>query len=290
MSDNNLHKLNKAINKMDMTQIDNLLESLENVCTTIPPIEDSILFAKRIIKNNSISEGTDTMKIISKKHLILTASIATLLVAGTSVLYATGLLTKTNVFRKDATYTISTDRPLTDEEANAIIDNLENTPKDDVEVKQADSFKREYNSLDEASKDLNIPLVMPSQIPESFTLSKSYQIETYEVSPGHSNTNVYINFDSPDFDPEADPHTQKIFSISVLKSDNTQESILETDVIYDHTYTNAQGDTYTIFSDEGGTIAQITLGDIDYVLCFMNISEDEIYNTIDHTDLSVYKN
>ncbi len=290
MSNKNLHtQLDKAIEQMDTTQIDALLQELENSSPTVPFIEDSKLFAKRIIKNKSILKGYDCMKIISKKRSAIVASITLVLVATTSVLYATGILSQITIFKEDATYTISSDTPLTEEQANALIEDLDDTPPSSENT--VSTVSRTYDSLEEASQDLNVPLTLPTILPEGFTLSKSMDIESYEVTPGHFNTNIYLNFDNPTNDPTADIHTQKLFAISVLKSDNTgvSQSILKTDSIYDHIYTNALGDTYTILTEEGAILAKITLGDIDYILGFMNISEEEIYNTIDHTDLSIYK-
>lgn len=287
-------KLNNAIDEMDMTTLSALLDEIETSTSHPPSLEDSTLFAKRIIKskNTSIPKGPDSMKL--KKHHALIASIALICVTSTTVLYATGAFNKLTIFRDDATYKISSNTPLTDKEVNELIDSMADTPtsSDEENIVNVEDFTHTYESLEDASKDLNVPLIIPTVLPKGFTLSKEVYAETYEVTPGHPSSNIYLSFDNSAQDPTLDEHKQQIFGISVCYEDKTDvsQSILKTDLIYDHTYTNALGDTYTIYTDEGGIIANITIGDIDYTLCFMNIPDQEIYNTLDHTDLSIYKN
>ena len=280
-------KLNKAIEKMDLETIDKLLKEAENISPPCPSLEEPKLFAKQIMKNNSKMKGYDYMKFFNKKQSII-ASIALVFIASTTVLYATGVLNKITIFKDDGTYTITSDTPLTQEQANVIIEDFENTPKatpnETNEVKHATFY-----SIEEVSKAVDLPIVLPEILPKDFTLSKEITTESYEFIKGHPNYNIYLSFDGPKASENLKDNS--LFQVSIIKNDNTglTERISSTDSVYQDTYTNAQGDTYTLFDEDGATIAQITMGDIEYCLCFYNISEEEIHNIIDSTDLTAYK-
>ena len=62
-----------------------------------------------------------------------------------------------------------------------------------------------------------------------------------------------------------------------------------TDSVCTGEYISATGYKYQLMDEDGATIAQTTVGDVDYALVVIGFSETELYKMIDSLDLNIYR-
>jgi hypothetical protein len=271
--------LDQAIDDMDITQIDLQLEKLSDIDPFPYQIEDSSLFAKKIIRQNK--KGNAIMKKTYKKWGTLTASLLLTAIVGVSGAYAAGLLDQFTFFNKDKTIVVKSNQPLTSEEAKELADDAAfayDQPKD-LENYASPVEEKAFTSVAEIKESFGIDIVFPDYIPSDFQLDP----EIYTQTLSDNNFQIYTTFTS------TQGETRR-FGLSLLYNKLSEEStsITVTDVVYKDDYQTPAGTHYTLFDDEGGVIAQTEIGDLEYVLVFLGFEKEEMYQVIDSTNLEAY--
>jgi hypothetical protein len=273
------NKLDEAIDNMDISEIEKQIDILSANNPFPYPIEDSKLFAKRIIKQNK--EGYDTMKKNHKKFAAIAASLILTITIGVTAAYATGLFKEFNFFNKNTTVKIKTTQDMSDDEAQKMAQEASdsyNNPKDpQKETKQVDT--QSFPSIEKVKEALGIDIVLPAYIPEDFEMDKDIKVQ----SPFDKNFNIYTTYKSKE-------NTERLLGITIISENLPEDSthITVTDAVYQDTYTTPTGTQYTLFNEDKGVIASIEIDNIQYALVFMGLSEDEMHKVIDSVDLSTY--
>lgn len=278
-SDNIQNELDKAIDEMNIEQIEESLNKLSVLNPLPSQTEDSKLFAKRIINQNK--KGFFTMKNNYKKIGALTASALLIITIGTTAAYATGLLNKITFFNKDTTVVVKSNQSLSDQEAKKLADEAASSYGKPVDEKATvtEPVRKDFSSLAEAEKAFDTKIVIPSYIPEDFKMDQTIHTETVDSQ----NTNLYATYTSS-------KDSKRLFGITVIKETLGEDStsVLVTDSVYKDKYTTPSGTKYTLFDEDGGILAKAEVNDIEYVLAFMGVSQEEIYKIIDSADLTAY--
>lgn len=278
--DSTKNKLDKAIDNMDISEIEKQLAILSDDKPLPYPIEDSKLFAKRIIKQNK--KGYDTMKNDHKKFGTIVASLVLTITIGVTAAYATGLFKEFNFFNKDTTVNIKTNQDMSDEEAKKIAQEASdayNNPQDTHEdTRQVDT--QCFSSVEKVKEALGIDIVLPAYIPEDFEMDKDIKVQ----SPFDKNFNIYTTYTSKE-------NTERLLGITIIAENLPEDSthITVTDAVYKDIYTTPTGTQYTLFNEDGGVIASIEVDNIQYALVFMGLNEEEMHKIIDSVDLNTYK-
>lgn len=275
--------LDTAIDNMDLETIEKQLTQLEDLSSQV---EDSRLFAKRIINQNK--KGNDFMKKSYRKLGKIAVSIAGVLLIGGGTVYATGIYKTFTFFDKETTtFVKTTDQKAKDKELERLAkessESYGNPHESSENVMEVQ--KKMFESVKEVKEQLNIDIAVPNYIPEGLEQGKEIYVETTEHEAVGRTDRVYTTYRSV-------ANEDKRFGITVIKEEMKQEvtSIVTMDAVYKDKYTNRYGDEYMLFDEDGGIIAQTSVGNVEYLLVFMGVDEDEIYKTIDSVDLSVYGN
>ncbi|MGL4345090.1 MAG: hypothetical protein ACRCTE_07835 [Cellulosilyticaceae bacterium] len=276
--------LDEAIDRMDLEQIEAQLVALDGIEDDALQIEDSKFFAKKIMMKSR--KGNNEMKSGYKKWGTAVAGVLCALAISGGTIYATGLYKTFSFFgEKTSTFIKTTDMKLADTEAKQLADEAAQS-YGTVEAScenTINSQRSNFGSFEEVKEALNIDIVVPGYIPEGLVQDADIYVETIAHESFGRKDNVYTTYSDKEDEGRR-------FGVTVIKEDMKQDvtSIVTTDGVYAKEYTNAQGDVYTLFSEDGGVIAQRSVGNIEYVLVFMGIDETEIYKTIDSADLSIY--
>ncbi|MDF2596143.1 MAG: hypothetical protein K0R69_2484 [Clostridia bacterium] len=271
--------LDQAIDDMDITQINLQLEKLSDIDPFSYQIEDSYLFAKKIIRQNK--KGNAIMKKTYKKWGTLTASLILTAIVGVSGAYAAGLLDQFTFFNKDKTIVVKSNQPLTSEEAKELADDAAfayDQPKD-LENYASPVEENAFTSVAEIKEAFGMDIVFPDYIPSDFQLDP--EIHTQTLSD--DNFQIYTTFTSKQ-------GGNRRFGISLIYSKLPPEStsITVTDAVYKDDYQTPSGTEYTLFDEEDATMAQTEIGDIEYILVFLGFEKEEMYQVIDSTNLEAY--
>ncbi|MHC1749410.1 MAG: hypothetical protein AB9856_14155 [Cellulosilyticaceae bacterium] len=272
-------ELDKAVECMDMEKIEKLLAEISERNPMPIQIEDSKLFAKKIISCEK--KGNDLMKKTYRKVASFAAGIA--VVAGIGVTsYATGMWRQFDFFEKDKTMSVRSNTEVSKEEAKQLINN--SNKEQEGPTREAETKDTVFNSLEEVKKELNVDVVIPSYVPQDFKQDKEIKTQSAYYGEDAARHLVYVTYASP-------KNEKRLFGITITKIDATTDytAVNETDATYTGKYDSKNGNHYTLLKEEEGTIATTNIGDVEYSLVFVGVDEKEMHKIIDSTDLSVYK-
>lgn len=273
-------KLDEAIDNMDMMEIEKQLDKLL-VDKPFPyTIENSKLFAKKIIKNQK--KGYDIMKRNSKKCGTLIASLILTITVGVTAAYATGLFEDFNFFYKNTTVEIESNQNIGEKKAKKLAEEANdsyNTPSNTKESSTETNLKI-FSSIQEVKEALGIDIVLPSYIPTDFEIDKDIRVQ-----PSYNNNyNIYTSYTSKE-------NEEKFLGVTVISNNLPEDSTVVTvsDAVYKDDYTTPSGTQYTLLDEDSLTIAKVEINNIKYGLLFRGVSKDEMHKVIDSVDLSPYE-
>lgn len=281
-------KLDEAIDNMDISEIEKQLAKLAHDNPLPYQIEDSRLFAKRIIKQNK--KGDDTMKINYKKFGTLVASVLLTITIGLTAAYAMSLFQEFNFFNKDTTVNIRSNQNLSEEEAKKINEEvskmfgMEASETSNNQGNRQETSKetgiKSFSNIKEVKEALGIDIVLPSYVPVDFEMNKNVNVQ----STINDNFNIYTTYDSKE-------NTERFLGVTVITKNLPEDSTVMTvtDVVHKGFYTTPAGTKYTLMDDDAAVIATIEINNIQYALIFQGISEDEMHKVIDSVNLEIYK-
>lgn len=272
-------RIDDAIDGMDLERIEDFIEGLEDCDELESSMEESALFARRIIRDKRGGRKMNGRKNSGMRRFGLVASCALAFVAVGITAYAGGLFEKFDFYNDTNTVQIRTNQELSEEEAAQ----MAKEASQDYESGEVDenAYVPEevtYSTIDEAVEKTGVDIAVPSVLPSGVFIKE--EIMAYET--GADNQNIYVMYSSED--------EKKLFGITVITQNMTENStvVCVTDAVHRTTYTTPSGDKYEILDEDGGIIASTSVGSIEYALVFMGVSEEEIHKVIDSADLSIY--
>lgn len=273
-----LNQLDHAIDARDIHEVEKQLAILSDWMPLPCTVEDSQLFAKKIIDKHK--KGNENMKKSKRKLVALVASFALVLCMGITV-YASGIYKQFTFFNDDTTVIVKSDQDMSEEEAKRIADEAAdnyNQPVDEEENVVPVGVKS-YTSIKAIEEALGIDVIVPTYIPEEFVMDQ--EIHTEAVAD--STVNIYVTYTSK-------VDSESLFGITIRKEDLPEgsTSVTVVDSVYKDTYTTPTGIKYNILTEESAIIACTEINDIQYGLIFVGVSDAEMYKVIDSTDLAGY--
>ncbi|WP_129600656.1 hypothetical protein [Anaerophilus nitritogenes] len=269
-------KLDEAIDNMDMVEIERQLEKLSKQRPLPYEIEDSKMFAKRIIKQNK--KGNGIMKKGIRKSGILAACLV--LTIGVTAAYGTDLFKNFKFYNKDTTVEIRTNQNISDKEAERLAkeakDNYNSPDKKGI-ITEAKTMT--FSNIKEVEKALGVKVILPSYIPEDFKMEKDIMVQ----ESFNNNHNIYITYKSKD-------QENRLFGVTIITQDMLEDStvVTVTDSVHKDDYKTPSGTKYSILEEGEGIIANTDIDNINYGLVFMGVDEKEMHKVINSADLSGY--
>jgi len=267
-------EINKLIDANEIDELEAALDQFMKQNEFPYELEESKVFAKRIIKRRRKEQY------VMKKSLV-TASIIGICLIGTTITYASGLFKKFTFLTEKGTAIVKTTENLTEEQAEQMVDRLINLPEDSGEqVETIEPVENRYTSIEEAEKDLDFPLILPSNIPEQFKEEKEVMVL---INPIMEKTYVYVIFKA---DTE---ETNSILKIDIIKetvSEGTSISVRQTP---GEIYTTKDHIEYEITREQETCLKATTyVGAYEYGIFTNGIEEAVFYDIIDSVDVSAY--
>ncbi|WP_053955436.1 hypothetical protein [Inediibacterium massiliense] len=270
------NKLDEAIDHMDTIEIERQLERLSKEKPMPYEIEDSKIFAKRIIKQNK--KGHGIMKKSIKKSGILAACLV--LTIGVTAAYGTDLFKNFKFYNKDTTVEIRTNANISDKEAERLAKEAKdhyNSPDKQGTIQEAKTTT--FSSIKEVEKALGVKVILPSYIPKDFQMEKDIIAQEFL----NNNHNIYITYKSKD-------QENRLFGVTIITQDMPEDStvVTVTDSVHKEDYKTPDGRKYSILEEGEGIIANTDIDNVNYNLIFMGVSEKEMHKVINSADLSGY--
>lgn len=269
-------KLDEAIDSMDMFEIEVQLANLSDKEEFPYEIEDSKLFAKRIIKQSK--KGNGSMRKNVKKSGILVACLV--LTIGVTVAYGAGLFRNFKFYNEETTVEIRTDQNISEEEAARIAKEAEddyNSPSTEDTTEK--DTKKIFSSIKEVEETIGMQITLPSYIPKDFQIEKDISVyNTFD-----NNHNIYINYISREKE-------DRLLGVTIITQNHPEDStvVTVTDTVHKNDYKTPSGTKYSILEEDEAIIATTDISNIQYALIFMGVNEDEMNKVINSTDLSGY--
>ncbi len=272
--------INELINSQDIDKFETALNQFI-VQNEFPyEIEESKIFAKRIIKSQK--EGTYRMKKSFK-----VASLISVCLIGTAVVYASGVLKKFTFLTNKGTAIVKTTDNLTEKQAQKMVEDLINLPEEigeDAEV--IEPIENHYTTIEEAEKALDFAIILPNNIPEAFKEEKEVMVL---INPETEQTFVYVIFDA------ITEEEHSFLKIDIVKEEHVAEgtsiAIRESS---DEIYRSKNDVKYEIFKERDESTnddylkAKTYVGEYEYGIFVNGIDEATFYDIIDSVDISEY--
>ena len=265
--------LEQAVDQMDLTAINTLLDQLDALEQDFIQAEDPMLFAARIRKLHQ--ERTRGMvKFFNKKVILVAACLVVVLSVGT---YAASKWQTFSFFDGGRLVTVTTTDPsVTQAGAEKIMKDDMNTPKNDGNILIAEPPK-EYPSIEAAASAMG----MPVSAPENTLELKLSQILAQGTD--WRKKNIYLTYGE---------EGRRIGVTVMVDEPKDGSTIISYSDIHGRNmgvYKNANGDSFHMIRDEKGDYAYISLEECIYVFIFEGCSDEEIHQVLDSTDFSVYQ-
>ncbi|WP_432406363.1 hypothetical protein [Wukongibacter sp. M2B1] len=269
-------KIDDAIDKMDVEEVERQLAKLSEERPLSHVIEDSKVFAKRIIKQNR--KGVNNMRRSMNKSVILVACLV--LTIGATVVYGSDLFKKFMFYNQKTTVEIRTNQNISQGEAERLAKDAEddyNSPSSQGTTEKA--VERTFSSIEEVEEATGIKIILPSYIPEDFQIEKD--ISVYNTL--NNNYNIYINYRSKEKE-------NRLLGVTIITQDLLEDStvVTVTDAVHKDEYKTPSGTNYSILKEDEGTIATTDINNIKYAIIFMGVNEEEMNRVINSVDLSSY--
>ncbi|MCM1992225.1 hypothetical protein [Oceanirhabdus seepicola] len=271
-------KLDKAIDNMDVTEIERQLAKLSEGEGLPFEIEDSKIFAKRIIKQSK--KGRMSMRKNIKKFGTVAACLVLTITIGVTAAYATGLFKNFKFYNEKTTVEIRTNQNISEEDAERLAKEAEedyNSPS--TEGTSVNATEKIFSSIEEVEESIGIKIIIPSDIPVDFQMEKD--IKVYDSF--NNNYNIYLTYVSKEKE-------NRLMGVTIITQDQSEDStvVTVTDAVYKAEYKTPAGTKYSILKEDEGIIATTDTNNLQYALIFMGVSEEEMHKVIDSVDLSGY--
>jgi|GEM_PF-5924467 len=268
--------IDKAIEKMDMEEIDRQLRFLEIEKPLPCDIEESELFARRIIKEGK--KGEHKVQNKSRRMGIMIAVVMMVLTLGVTMVFGAGYL-KFDFFNHDTTVQIKTSENLTVEEAEALAteasEEYNNNVIDDAIV--LETTKTNYNSIEELENDLEVKVVIPKYIPEGFVFDGNIMVQLSDISK-----NIYITYINGE---------EKMIGITMVVEEEIEGTTVSvTDAVYKDSFKTESGTEYMILDEDGAKIATTEVGNLSYAIVTIGVSDEVIQKILESIDFDDYLN
>lgn len=269
-------KLDEAIDQMDILEIEKQLAKLSEENPLPYSIEDSKIFATRIIEQNK--KGHESMRKRIKKSGILVACIV--LTIGVTVVYGTDLFKNFKFYNQKTTVEVRTNQNISEEEAASMAKEAEEDyDSPSTQGTTEDSELRKFASMKEVEESIGIKIILPSYIPADFQIKKDIVVQ----NSFDNNHNIYINYISKG-------EKNRSFEVSIITQNQPEDStvVTVTDSVHEGEYKTPSGSKYSILKEEEATIATIDINNVIYNLIFTGVDEEEMHKVINSVDLNDY--
>lgn len=272
-----LDDLNKAIDDNDMSKIEMHLEQLSADQPFPHEIEDSQLFARRIIRQNQ--KGYDRMKKSSISRWSKVAVCLLLVFAlGATAGYAAGYYKSYKFYSEQYTIDVRTTGELSEEEARGMAKEAEanfEDPGDNVTIIEPERLT--FASIEEAEEKLDITIAKPTVIPEGYVMEE----EIYVEKTSDTDFNAYVSYVN---------EKEDYLGITIIKMslEDGSTHVTLTDTVFEDTF-SSNGIPFTLMKEDEGLIAAADFGDIQYAIVSFGLSEKDLKEVVNSIDLSIYK-
>jgi len=271
-------KLDEAIDNMDMPKIERELAKLSEGMAIPYEIEDSKIFARRIIKQNK--KGHESMRNNIKKIGTVAACLVLTITIGVTAAYATGLFKNFKFYNEKTTVEIRTNQNISEEEAERLAKEAEedyNSPS--TEGTSVNATEKIFSSIEEVEESIGIKIILPSDIPVDFQMEKD--IKVYDSF--NNNYNIYLTYVSKEKE-------NRLLGVTIITQEQPEDStiVTVTDLVYKEEYKTPGGIKYSILNEDEGIIATTDTNNLQYALIFMGVNEEEMHRVINSADLSGY--
>lgn len=260
IDNNNLDSLDKAIDHMDMSQIDKELEELSaDQPFSYSPV-DSELFARSIIKKHGKGNGT-MKKNKMTRWMKIAACFALITIVSVTAVYASGFIKSYWFHNETSTVQVRSSRELNNKEAEDLAnDMIENNGNHNEIIIEAEDLV--FNSIQEAEEKLNIQIALPTQIPTGFEMKK---ISSNFYTQKHFN--LYVTYEKG----------EQYLGISLLKNvlDEGQSVVTMTDATYKDKFTLGERE-FRVMDEDGGLIIATEFKDLQYALIGYGLELEEM--------------
>ena len=281
-------ELEAAIDRMDMREIDSGLAHLSSVETQKIEAEDVDLFSARILRQ---SKETQKMKHMRTPIKVIVAA-ALVLAMGVTAFAATRGLNIFTIQSGNQFAILQTTDHMTDQQLQEFLS------ESVVGIADLDENAfppmLNFDSIDQAQAELEIPIVLPAAMPEM----EVDRVMGHVISHGEAGTRTLWL----DFTDEAERMLGVTISRSIfppnLAPDESYSvgTIVEMDDGSLGTYTSASGVEFTTITEteQGGEertahIAIALLGEYQYAIAFHGFDQAERERIIDSIDLSAFR-
>ncbi|MBF8982569.1 hypothetical protein IZY60_03355 [Lutibacter sp. B2] len=269
-------KLDEAIDQMDMSEIERQLEKLSEKKPLPYAIEDSKIFAKRIVKQNK--KGLVSMRKNIKKSGIIAACL--MLTIGVTAVYGTDLFKNFKFYNQKTTVEIRSNQNISEEEAKRLAKEAQEDYDSPPEQGTTEEDKpRTFSSIKEVEERIGIKIILPSYIPEDFQMKRDILVQ----NSFNNNHNIYIKYTS-----KAKKNRSLYVSISTQEQPEDSTVVTVTDGVHKGEYKTPNGTKYAILKEDEGIIATTDINNVSYNLIFTEVNEEEMHSVINSADLSGY--
>ena len=282
-----LRELDSAIDRGDISEINNGIKALTELQAEPIQAEDAMLFAARIQKINKEKNHMN-----KPKRILPVAIIAAIVMAMGVTAYAAVQLNWFSFVNDDKFVTVRTNENITEQEIKDIINNSEELPEDfdPSQILQPDMEDFSFDSVEEACEQLDMLIPMPADMPE-MTLDDATGSKVSFGDTAQGKT-VWLNYSDAD---------GRMLGITVNRHISAPGSPAFGYTTHDmdegsaSKYISKSGDEYTTLTESDDTgektahIATIMLGEYEYTLVFFGFEESERTAIIDSTDISALK-
>lgn len=274
-----INEIDKLIDGQDIDKLEAALDKLIVQDEFLYEIEEGKAFAKRIIK----CRRKETY--IMKKSFVA-ASIIGVLLMGATAAYASGVFNRFIFLTNKGAAVITTSENLTQEEAKHKLDDFMKLPEQSGQlVEKSEPIEKHYSTIEEAQKELEFQITLPSNMPEIFKQEKEVMVL---IEPVLKKTFVYIIFDA---DTEGIHSMLKIDIVKETYSEGTSISVRQA---ADETYTTSNGIEYEITREQDKVTnakslkAKTYVNNYEYGIFTNGVEETTFYDIIDSIDISAY--
>lgn len=280
-----LRRLDDAIDRADMDVIEKELHRLSLAQASKIEAEDVHLFACRIQKLQKEKYKMNTFR-KPWKIAVIAAVIATM---GISV-YAANTLQWFSFQSGDQFVTLRTTENMTEDEAKALVTEVDASTPDDADVQQADSQELSFDTVAQAEQKLGFAVALPAKMPKMTLESAKGQIVKF--GEDIEKRFCWLNYSDEQGRLFGVTVTREIIQEGRSVTGYTAHDIDEGSL---GTYKSKSGIEYTTLSESDETgektahIANAVVGEYEYALVFSGFSEAERHEIIDSVNLSAYK-
>lgn len=277
-----IENINVLIDSQEIEAFENALDKLIGQNEFPYKIEESKVFAKRIMKKKT----QERYKM--NKSMAMASVIVLCIVFGTGI-YAKEYLKKFIFHTEHGTAIVKTTENLTENQAKKIVDGLSNSSQIDSTVQDIENLEpteEYYTTIEEAEEKIGFDLIVPQNIPVQFKQEKGVFVERNDAGK----TYAYVHYE-PDSDEK-----YSYLRIDVAKQEYDKGTYVDTiDSMGTETYVASDGTKYMIRREKDEVAktncltAKTYIGQYEYGIFTNGIEDAEFYLILDSMDLTSYK-